>query len=104
MPLLRPALLIGAAIIALAAFPAAVRADADDSVSPNSTSLGMQPLSGIIPAATPAPGESRLIPRADGSYQAVPSERGRAKVFHLVERQAPLSLKPGLTVMANTYN
>ena len=103
MLFLRSALLIGAAIVALAAVPAAARADADDNASPNSTSLGLQPLS-VIPVATPAPGESPAIRRADGSYQAVPTTSGRIKVFHLVERQAPWSLKPGLTVMANTYN
>ncbi len=104
MPFLRTVLLIGAAIVALTAVPAAARADADDVASPNSTSLGLQPLSAPIPAATPAPGESRTLPRPDGSYQAVPATHGRIKTFHLVERQAPWSLKPGLTVMANTYN
>ncbi|MGB6521078.1 MAG: multicopper oxidase domain-containing protein [Candidatus Cybelea sp.] len=104
MPFLRPALLIGAAFIALAAVPAVARADADDVASPNSTSLGLQPLSGVIPIATPAPGESRSIPRPDGAHQAVPAASGRIKVFHLVERQAPWTIKPGLTVMANTYN
>ena len=29
---------------------------------------------------------------------------GRTKIFHIVERAAPWTLKPGLTVMANTYN
>ncbi|HEY2474418.1 MAG TPA: multicopper oxidase domain-containing protein [Candidatus Cybelea sp.] len=104
MRFLRPALLTGAAILALAAIPAAAWADADDVTSPNSTSLGLQPISGAIPVATPAPGESRSIPRADGSYQAVPATSERTKVFHIVERQAPWTLKPGLTVMANTYN
>jgi ZIP family zinc transporter len=104
MRFLRPALLIGAAIVSFAAVPAVARADADDVASPNSTSLGLQPLSGPIPAATPAPGESNTLRRPDGSYQAVPENGGRIKVFHLVERQAPWSLKPGLTVMANTYN
>ncbi|HXO16693.1 MAG TPA: multicopper oxidase domain-containing protein, partial [Candidatus Dormibacteraeota bacterium] len=53
---------------------------------------------------TPAPGESAVFPRTDGAYQAIPAARGRVKVFHLVERAAPWTLKPGLTVMANTYN
>ena len=65
---------------------------------------GLASISGAIPVATPAPGESRMIPRPDGTYQAVPAARGRIKVFHLVERPAPWTLKPGLTVMANTYN
>ena len=95
MPFLRTVLLIGAAIVALTAVPAAARADADDVASPNSTSLGLQPLSAPIPAATPAPGESRTLPRPDGSYQAVPATHGRIKTFHLVAREAPWTLKPG---------
>src|SRR5262249_8499957 len=50
------------------------------------------------------PGESALTPRPDGAYDAVPAARGRTKTFTLVERQAPWTLKPGLTVMATTYN
>ncbi|HET7814943.1 MAG TPA: multicopper oxidase domain-containing protein [Candidatus Baltobacteraceae bacterium] len=79
-----------------------VRADTDETtqgVNPNT--IGLQPLTGPIPAATPAPGESRLIKREDGTYQAVPDAHG---VIHLVERDAPWTLKPGLTVMAKTYN
>ncbi|HYL27605.1 MAG TPA: multicopper oxidase domain-containing protein, partial [Candidatus Nitrosotalea sp.] len=79
-------------------------ADADQSAASNSTALGLQPLRGSIPAATPAPGESRLFQRPDGAYEAIPSARGRVKLFHLVERSSPWTLKPGLTVMANTYN
>ena len=84
--------------------PAQARADADQMPSANSTALGLQPLSGTIPQSTPAPGESAVTPRPDGAYQAVPEVRGRTKIFHLVERAAPWTLKPGLTVMANTYN
>ncbi|MGA8473923.1 MAG: multicopper oxidase domain-containing protein [Candidatus Cybelea sp.] len=92
------------ALVAVAAMPAAVLADGDQGTSPNSTSLGLQPLQGAITRATPAPGESGVFQRADGAYQAIPAARGRAKVFHIVERAAPWTLKPGLTVMANTYN
>jgi ZIP family zinc transporter len=93
-----------AAIILGCAVPAIARADADESVSPNSTSLGLQPISGPIPLATPAPGESKSFHRPDGAYQAIPQVRGHTKTFHLVERSAPWTLKPGTTVMANTYN
>lgn len=84
--------------------PAAAFADADEAVSANTASLGMQPLRGPVPAATPAPGESRVFRRADGAYQAVPARSGRNDTFHIVERQAPWELRPGLAVMANTYN
>ncbi len=95
----------GLAILSLfSASPLRALADADQAAIPNSTSLGLQPLSGAIPLATPAPGESAVFGRPDGGYQAVPSVRGRTKTFHIVERAAPWTLKPGLTVMANTYN
>jgi zinc transporter, ZIP family len=85
--------------------PQAARADADEApTTPSSLLQGLQPITGPIPVATPAPGESRLLARPDGSYQAVPEVRGRTKIFHIVERAAPWTLKPGLTVMANTYN
>ena len=100
--------LVVAATVALlltsVAMPAAVLADADEPVSPNSTSLGLQPIAGPIPQATAAPGESATFRRPDGAYQAVPLKQGRTKVFHIVERSAPWTLAPGLTVMANTYN
>lgn len=73
-------------------------------VTPATLRLGLQPITGPIPSATPAPGESRVFQRPDGAYQAVPEVHGRTKIFHLVERAAPWTLKPGLTVMANTYN
>ncbi|HLY02629.1 MAG TPA: multicopper oxidase domain-containing protein [Candidatus Cybelea sp.] len=100
-------LVVAAAIVFLlasVALPAMVFADADQVSSPNSTSLGLQPIAGPIPQATAAPGESRAFRRPDGAYQAVPLRQGRTRIFHLVERSAPWTLSPGLTVMANTYN
>jgi zinc transporter, ZIP family len=94
--------LAGLALLLL--LPAPTLADADDVASPNSTSLGLQPIRGPIPAATPAPGESAVFQRPDGAYQAIPLVRGRVRTFHIVERAAPWTLKPGLTVTANTYN
>jgi zinc transporter, ZIP family len=92
------------ALLVVVAFPVAARADADEAMSAASNSLGLQPLSGPLPSSTPAPGESRVTIRPDGASQAVPIVRGRTKIFHLVERKAPWTLKPGLAVMANTYN
>lgn len=86
------------------ALPAIAFADADEVASPNSTSLGLQPISGPVPVATPAPGESKSFLRPEGAYQAIPQTSGRVKTFHIVERSAPWTLKPGMTVMANTYN
>ena len=88
-------------------FTAAGHAQADtDETTPgvDPTTVGLQPLRGAVPAATPAPGESRLIRREDGTFQAVPQVEGRTRTFHLVERDAPWTLQPGLTVMAKTYN
>jgi zinc transporter, ZIP family len=93
-----------AALLLLIASPTAVLADADEPGAAASTSLGLQPIRGPIPAATPAPGESRSFQRPDGAYQIVPAVQGRTKTFHVVERSAPWTLQPGLTVMANTYN
>jgi len=96
----------GAAVVflLLLLLPARVFADADEGMSPNSTSLGMQPLRGPIPIARAAPGESPVVARPDGAFQAIPSSRGHERIFHIVERAAPWTLMPGLTVMANTYN
>jgi zinc transporter, ZIP family len=96
--------LFACALLMLAVLPAVALADADEAAAPNSTSLGLQPIRGPIPLSTPAPGESAVFRRADGAYQAVPEARGRTRIFHIVERAAPWTLKPGLTVMANTYN
>ncbi|MGA8575478.1 MAG: multicopper oxidase domain-containing protein [Candidatus Cybelea sp.] len=103
---LRPACaaIIGALAL-LVLLPVSALADGDDqAASANSTTLGLQPIRGPIPQATPAPGESRVFQRPDGAYQAIPSVAGRTKTFHIVERAAPWTLAPGLTVMANTYN
>jgi zinc transporter, ZIP family len=94
----------GLALLFLLTAPIPVLADADEAPAATSTSLGLQPLGGRIPQATPAPGESAVFQRADGAYQAIPNVRGRTKIFHIVERAAPWTLMPGLTVMANTYN
>ncbi len=92
------------ALLALTAAPAVALADADEAAVTNSTSLGMQPIRGSVPVATPAPGESAVFIRPDGAYQAIPTVAGRTRIFHIVERAAPWTLRPGLTVMANTYN
>ncbi|MEO6991667.1 MAG: multicopper oxidase domain-containing protein [Candidatus Baltobacteraceae bacterium] len=87
------------------AVPGAALADADEGAAlPGAPPAGMQPLRGPIPVATPYPGESRTVPRADGTVAAVPEVQGRTKTFHIVARPAPWTLKPGLTVMAKTYN
>jgi FtsP/CotA-like multicopper oxidase with cupredoxin domain len=54
---------------------------------------------------TPAErGESRLVRREDGTYAAVPEAHGRTKIFRLVAREARWTLKPGLSVAAQTYD
>ncbi|HZV76156.1 MAG TPA: multicopper oxidase domain-containing protein [Candidatus Babeliales bacterium] len=104
-PAVRPAqALVASALLLLAALPLRVLADADEAQSANSTALGLQPISGPLPIATPAPGESQVFARPDGAHQAIPGVQGRTKVFHIVERAAPWTLKPGLAVIANTYN
>ncbi len=100
---MRTLLWIAALLAAL--LPVAVLADADEApIGVNPATLGLQPIVGTIPRATPAPGESRAVPRPDGTVQAVARVHGRTKTFTLVERLAPWTLKPGLTVMAHTYN
>jgi len=80
-------------------------ADTDETTAGgNPAAIGMQPLRGAIPAATPYPGESKLTRREDGTFGAVAQSSGRTRIFHLVERDAPWTLQPGLTVMAKTYN
>ncbi len=93
-------LLLGAALL-----PPRATADTDETTQGvNPATVGLQPLRGAIPAVTPAPGESRLVKREDGTFAAVPQIRGRTRTFHLVERDAPWTLQPGLTVMAKTYD
>jgi len=104
LPFRRVPVLPAVAVVLLLGMPGPVFADADETVSPNTASLGLQPLGAPIPVATPAPGESRVFARPDGAYQAIPTVSGRTRAFHIVERAAPWTLKPGLTVMANTYN
>lgn len=80
-------------------------ADTDETTAGvNPATVGMQPLHGTIPVATPAPGESRLTRRPDGTFGAAAQVNGRTRTFHLVERDAPWTLQPGLTVLAKTYN
>jgi ZIP family zinc transporter len=96
-----------AAAVFLTFAPLAAFADADESaaaVGVDPTTVGLQPLHGAIPAATPFPGESRLKKREDGTYGAIPTVHGATKTFSIVEREAPWTLMPGLTVMAKTYN
>ncbi len=82
-----------------------VRADNDETTQGvNPATVGLQPLRGAVPAATPAPGESRLVRREDGTFAAVAQVQDRTRIFHLVERDAPWTLQPGLTVMAKTYD
>ena len=77
-----------AAFAAVALAPIVARADADEAPSANASTLGLQPIRGPIPVATPAPGESRTFRRPDGAFQAIPQAHGRVKVFHIVERAA----------------
>lgn len=94
-----------AALFALLALQSAAWADTDETTTGvDPSTVGMQPLRGAIPVATPAPGESRLVKRQDGTFAAVPETRGKERIFHLVERDAPWTLQPGLTVLAKTYN
>jgi zinc transporter, ZIP family len=85
--------------------PAAARADADAvAAGVDPTTVGLQPLRGPIPVATPLPGESRLVRREDGTFAAVPRRAGGTVTFDLAAREAPWTLQPGLTVMAKTYD
>ena len=51
------------------------------------------------PRVSPRHSSARTEPIKQSRYK-----QGRVRVFHLVERSAPWTLQPGLTVMANTYN
>lgn len=96
--------LLGLSLLAVA-LAAPAWADTDETTQGvNPASVGMQPLRGSLPVATPAPGESRLTKRPDGTFAAVATGKGRTRVFNLVERDAPWTLQPGLTVLAKTYN
>jgi hypothetical protein len=88
----------------LVTMPRVALADADEAMPPGMlrTQVGLQPLRAPLAAATPYPGESRVIGRPDGAYDAVPEIRGRVKLYRLVARNAPWTLRPGLTVMAKT--
>jgi len=98
---LRAALLV----LALAGVPALALADADEGApAPGSPPQGMQPLAGPAPQVTPYPGESRLVARPDGTFAALAQTSGKRKTFTIVARRAPWTLRPGLTVMASTYN
>ncbi len=101
-----PAWCAALALAALAAaVPLAVQADSDDAPVPaGSSAPGSQALAGTPPLPLEAPGESRLVRREDGTYAAVPETRGRTKIFRLVAREATWTLKPGLTVLAKTYD
>src|SRR5260370_40180305 len=93
-------LLVFSAILILIA--AAAVADGDDALHGSGLNAGLQPLSPpIIPTWAP-PGESQIFRRPDGSYQAIPFTQGKTKTFRLFEREAPWTLRPGLTVMAKT--
>ena len=96
--------LIAAAVLLMAAGGAARASTDETTAGVNPSTIGMQPLRGAIPAATPVPGESRVVRRGDGTFAAVADVRGRTRTFHLVERDAPWTLQPGLTVLAKTYN
>ncbi|MBV8489001.1 MAG: multicopper oxidase domain-containing protein [Candidatus Eremiobacteraeota bacterium] len=105
MPKSRALFTLFCSLLAFLALGLAADADTDDTtagVNPNT--VGMQPIKGTLPTATPAPGESRLVRRADGTFAAVPVMRGTTQTFTLVERDAPWTLEPGLSVMAKTYN
>lgn len=102
---IRLAYVLFACLVAVFCCIAPAHADTDETTAGvNPATVGLQPLRGAIPVSTPAPGESRLVRREDGTFAAVPDARGRTRTFHLVERDAPWTLQPGLTVMAKTYN
>ncbi|MBD5634604.1 MAG: multicopper oxidase domain-containing protein [Candidatus Eremiobacteraeota bacterium] len=93
-------------LLSLTVLPSVALADADEgaAMAPGAPPPGMQPLAAPIPKATTYPGESRLRRREDGTFDAIPVSAGKLKTFTIVARSAPWTLKPGLTVMAKTYN
>ena len=90
-------------LFALAAVPALADAD-EGGQTAGGPPVGLQPISRPAAAATPFPGESKSKPRADGTVEAIPTISGTTKTFTIVGRYAPWTLKPGLTVLAKTYN
>jgi len=91
----------------LVLFPSVALADADENpTGPAGPDLnaGLQPIAGQIPLPRTLPGESRLTPRIDGVWVAIPSVSGTTKTFHLTARRAPWALNKTLRVYANTYN
>ncbi len=97
--------LLVAVVALLFAAPTAARADADAvAAGVDPATVGLQPLKGPIPVATPLPGESRLVRREDGTFGAVPRRAAGTVTFDLAAREAPWTLQPGLTVMAKTYD
>src|SRR5665213_1354074 len=84
--------------------PSRALADSDAVPGVDPTTVGLQPIRGVVPVATPAPGESRLAKREDGTSRAIPRASGDGVSYVLVAREAPWTLRPGLTVMAKTYN
>jgi FtsP/CotA-like multicopper oxidase with cupredoxin domain len=94
-----------AAAAALVFSPRTSLADSDDRVPVDAgPTAGLRVLNGSPPALLAAPGESRLVRREDGTFGAVPEIHGRTKIFRLVAREAPWTLRPGLTVLAKTYD
>jgi ZIP family zinc transporter len=86
--------------------PSAAFADADEGgpAVAGGPPPGLQAIVAPFPQATPFAGESALRARPDGTFAAVAEVRGTTKTFHIVGREAPWTLRPGLTVMAKTYN
>jgi manganese oxidase len=92
-------------MLVLAFLPRTSLADSDDHVPVDAApGAGLRVLSGPPPALLGAPGESRLVRREDGTFGAIPEIHGRTKIFKLVAREAPWTLRPGLTVLAKTYD
>jgi ZIP family zinc transporter len=92
-----------AVLFSIAALPASADAD-EGGQTIGGPPVGMQPISGPVTPATPAPGESKSKARPDGTVEAIPVVSGKTKTFTIVGRYAPWTLKPGLTVLAKTYN
>jgi hypothetical protein len=65
-------------VLFLASVPLIASADADATApGVDPTTVGLQPLTGPVPAATPLPGESRLSRREDGTFAALPDRQGQ---------------------------